>query len=99
MIIGLENKFVVFLRVAILRRFYCKLVIQLICILGNFSYFCCHLRIFFSKLTFSKTAFRNTFRVSKGLDPIQNRHFGDSDLGPNCLQRLSAAQARKEIKF
>ena len=28
----------------------------------------------FSKLTFSKNSFRNTIKVSKGLDPDQNRH-------------------------
>ena len=42
---------------------------------------------FFLKLTFSKNSFRNTIRVSNGLDPDQDRR---SDLGPNCLQRLKA---------
>ena len=31
----------------------------------------------------------NTIRVSNGLDPDQDPHSGP-DLGPNCLQRLSA---------
>ena len=42
---------------------------------------------FFSlKLTFQ----RNTIRVSDSLDPDQARHFVGPELGPNCLQRLSA---------
>ena len=51
-----------------------------LCILGNFSclFFVCRI---FSKLTFSKSSFRNTIRLSNALD---------RDLGPNCLQRLSA---------
>ena len=65
--------------------------------LGNFHAFLSS--DFFSKLTFSKTAFRNTIRVSNGLDPNQNQHFVNPDLGPNCLQRLSANKASKELKF
>ena len=45
---------------------------------------------FFSKSTFSKKKIRNTIRVSNSLDPGQARHFVGPDLGPNCLQRLSA---------
>ena len=37
-----------------------------------------------------KKSFRNTIRVSNCLDPNQDRHSVDPDLGPNCLQRLSA---------
>ena len=33
--------------------------------------------------------FDNTIRVSNSLDPDQARHNVRSDLGPNCLQRLS----------
>ena len=51
--------------------------------------FCC-LWIFFFRLTFSKKSFRNTIRVSSCLDPDQAQHFVGPDLGPNCLQRLSA---------
>ena len=32
----------------------------------------------------------NTISVSNSLDPDQARHFVGPDLGPNCLQRLSA---------
>ena len=53
---------------------------------GKFSYFFCYLLIIFSKSTFSKDAFKNTIRVSNSLD----KHFVMLDLGPNCLQRLSA---------
>ena len=34
--------------------------------------------------------FFNTIRVSNSLDPDQARHFVGPDLGPDCLQRLSA---------
>ena len=57
---------------------------------------------FFSKLTLSKNSFRNTIRVSISLDPDQDRHFVGPDLGPNCLQRLSAddfvAHSKKIVK-
>ena len=36
-------------------------------------------------------------RVPNGLDPDQDRRTVGPDLGPNCLQRLSAALARKEL--
>ena len=42
------------------------------------------------KLTFSKTSFRNTIRVSKVLDQDKDRHSVGPDLDPNCLKRLSA---------
>ena len=45
---------------------------------------------FFSKFTFSKNSFRNTIRLSNSLDTDQDRPKVGPDLGPNCLQRLSA---------
>ena len=45
---------------------------------------------FFSKSTFSKNSFSNTICVSSRLDPDQARPFVGPDLGPICLQRLSA---------
>ena len=45
---------------------------------------------FFFKLSFSKNFIRNTIRVSNSLNPDQAQHFVGPDLGPNCLQRLSA---------
>ena len=40
-------------------------------------------------------------RVSNGLDPDQDRRYVGPDLGPNCLQRLSADDrtlAKKEFR-
>ena len=54
----------------------------------NFHAFC-RLLIFF-KINFSKISFRNTIRVSNCMDLDQARCFVGPDLGPNCLQRLSA---------
>ena len=45
---------------------------------------------FFSKSTFSKNSFRNTIRVSNSLAQC----FVRPDLGPNCLQKLSADTRR-----
>ena len=42
---------------------------------------------FFSKSTFLKNSLRNTIRVSNSLDP---------DDSPNCLQRLSADDTRRQ---
>ena len=36
----------------------------------------------------SISCFRNTIRVSNGLDLDQDRHSVDPDLGPNCKQEL-----------
>ena len=35
-------------------------------------------------------------RVSNSLDPDQVQHFVQPDLGPNCLQRLSADDTSKQ---
>ena len=44
-----------------------------------------------------------TIRVSNSLDPDQARHFVGPDLGPNCLQRLSAETKdtpnRQRVKY
>ena len=44
----------------------------------------------FSKLSFSKNSFRNTIRVSNGLDPNRDQCSLSPDLGPIYLQKLSA---------
>ena len=45
-----------------------------------------------SKLTFSKKKKnRNMIRVSNGFNPDQDHQNVGPDLGPNCLQSLSAA--------
>ena len=41
--------------------------------------------------------FFNKIQVSNSLDPDQARHFVCSDLGQNCLQRLSAYKAGKQL--
>ena len=43
----------------------------------------------YGSINFSKNSFRNTIPVSNRLDPDQ-AHFVGPDLGPICLQRLSA---------
>ena len=55
----------------------------------------CHLMIF-PKSTFTRKKFRNAIRVSNSLDPDQARHFVGPDLGPNCLQRLSADDTSRQ---
>ena len=60
--------------------------------------------LFFFFFFFSKNYFRITIRVSNGLDPDQDICSVGPDLGPNCLQTLSAddkksTQARKELNF
>ena len=50
---------------------------------------------FFTKSTFLKNYFRNTIRVANSLDPDQAQHFVEPDLGPNCLQKLSADDTRR----
>ena len=51
---------------------------------------------FFQNQLISKTSFKNTIRLSNTLDPDQARHFVVPDLGPNCLQRLSADGASRQ---
>ena len=60
--------------------------------LGNFL--CCYMLLssdFFQNELFQKIlSDRNTYRVSNNLDPDRDRHSVSPDLGPKCLQRLSA---------
>ena len=44
----------------------------------------------FFKINFFDIFFRNTIRVSNNLDSDQDGLFVGPDLGPNCLQRVSA---------
>ena len=55
--------------------------------LGNFHFFCLLLILF--NLT-SKDSSRNTLRMSSSLDRDNAQHLVGPDLGPNCLQMLSA---------
>ena len=41
--------------------------------------------------------FFNTILVSNSLDPDQAQHFVGPDLGPNCLQRLSAVSRQQKL--
>ena len=41
----------------------------------------------FFKISFFQNCFRNTIRVTNGLDPDQDQIKCGPDLGPNCLQR------------
>ena len=61
-----------------------------ICMLGNFSCFCCRL-LTFSKLSFSKNC-EDHYQSIKQFGPRSGPTFCSvgPDLGPNCLQRLSA---------
>ena len=45
---------------------------------------------FFQNQLFLKNLFRYTILVSNRLDRDQTCHFAEPDLGPNCLQKLSA---------
>ena len=57
--------------------------------LANFVCFC-RLLTFFFKINFFQKKISNTTRVSTDLDPDQDQHSVGPDLGPNCLQKLSA---------
>ena len=50
----------------------------------------------FQNQHFLKKYFRNSISLSNILDPDQARHFVRPDLGPNCLQRLSADNASRQ---
>ena len=62
-----------------------------VCLLGNFSrFFCCLLFLFFQDKN-SQKKLRNTIKVSKKRVKVQIRPTKSlPDLGPNCLQKLSA---------
>ena len=65
---------------------------------GQFCMLFC--RLPFSKSTFSKSSFKNAIRVSNSLNPNQAQHFVGPDMGPNCLQKLSAVNtSRQRVKF
>ena len=55
-----------------------------------FSKSVCLLLLFYSKISFG-----NISRVSSSLDPDHAQRFVGPDLGPNCLQRLSADDTSK----
>ena len=62
-----------------------------LCMLGNFSCFCCPQLIFeLFKMDFFKKFFSGTLPESNSLDPDQDSRSVGPDLGPNYLQTLSA---------
>ena len=62
------------------------------------GYFACFFAVccFVSKASFLKNSFRNTIQVSNNLDPDKARCFVGPGLGPNCLQKLSADDTRRQ---
>ena len=54
---------------------------------------------FFQNQLFPKTSFRITIRESNSSDPDQDQHCVGPDLGPNCLQRLSAGKKKLPLKL
>ena len=60
-----------------------------LCLLGEFACFFCCLLIFF-KIVFFEKLFPEYYQCQNSLYPDQAQHFVWHDLGPNCLQRLSA---------
>ena len=63
-----------------------SLSLSMLCIFACFFVLCC----FFLESILKKKSFRNTIIVSNSKDPDLARHFVGPDLGPNCLQSLSA---------
>ena len=73
--------------------FFCRLLISWPQVLHAGKFFIIFLLSavsFFQDQFFWKISFRNATRVSNILEPVQARHSVEPDLGPNCLQRLSA---------
>ena len=50
----------------------------------------CRLLIFSKSFLLLKKSLRNTIRMPNSLDPDQARRLVGPDMGPNCLQKLSA---------
>ena len=61
-----------------------------LCMLGNFSSFFCRLLHFFFKINFFKKFFLERYQSVKRFGSRSDGRYVSSDLGPNCLQRLSA---------
>ena len=62
---------------------------------GNFFSCLFLLSADFFKINFFKKLLQEHYKSVKRLDPDQDRHFFSPDLGPNCLQRLSADEQGK----
>ena len=60
-----------------------------LCLFGKFADFLPCADLFF-KIDFFEKFFQEHHQSVKQLDPDLDRHYVGSDLGPNCLQQLSA---------
>ena len=67
---------------------------EYICLLGNFSCLFCCLLIFFKINFFEK--FLYEYHQCQSSDPDQTRHSVRTNLVPNCLQKLSADDTRRQ---
>ena len=67
-----------------------------LCILGNCPCFYLTSVDYFHNYLFQKILSGALSRVSNCLDPDQDQHSVSPYLGPNCLQKLSAAASNKE---
>ena len=68
-----------------------------LCMLGNFSGFCCRLLTFFKIIFFKRTSFRNTIRVTNSLDPDQDQCSVDPNLGPKLFVMTKVAASRQNM--
>ena len=76
---------------AVIGTYMLKYYMYFFWMLDNFACFLSSADLFFSKINiFFKIFFRNAIGVSNSLDSDQARRSVMADLGPNCLQRLSA---------
>ena len=77
--------FVLSILVAFLHRFYCNTIAN----------------DFPKSFSKKKNIFHEHYQVSNSLDPDKDRHSVSPDLGPNCLQRLSAeskSQSKQKMR-
>ena len=65
--------------------------------LSNFSSFCCRMLTFFQNQLFQKILSGTLSECETVLDQDQDRQKVGPDLGPNCLQRLSAEDSEERV--
>ena len=86
-------------RIIILSKILLKVIQLTLCLLEFFHEFVvCWYFFFQNHFFFRKKHFRNTISVSNSLGPDQDRRSVSPDLGPNCLQRLSADNPSRQKK-
>ena len=72
-------------------------MLSTLCLLGKIVHAFLSSDDFFFKINLFEKFFReNNIKVSNSLDPDQARLFVWHDLGPNCLQRLSAEDTSRQ---